>query len=139
MSPIKAGSEAAFQTQVLNLAGYYGWRSYHTHDSRRSQAGFPDLVLVRGAELIFAELKTDTGRLRPEQQEWIAALKHVGRNYRHAIELLEDDVADGAHDPTDGCVDVYLWRPRDFDVLHARLARGRHRSEPLHNPARDAA
>lgn len=139
MSPVKAGSEAAFQQQVVNLAGFYAWRAYHTHDSRRSQAGFPDLVLVRGPELIFAELKTDKGRVRPEQQEWIAALEHVSRNYRNAIELLEEDVADGTHDPTDGCVDVYLWRPADFDELHARLARGRHRSEPLHNPARAAA
>lgn len=136
---MKAGSEAAFQQQVLNLAGFYGWCSYHTHDSRRSQAGFPDLVLVRGAELIFAELKTDTGRVRPEQQEWIAALEHVAGNYRRAIELLEADVADGAHDPIDGCVDVYLWRPRDFDELHARLARGRYRVELLHNPAREVA
>ena len=131
MSPVKAGSEAAFQQQVLNLAGYYGWRSYHTHDSRRSQAGFPDLVLVRGPELIFAELKTDTGRVRPEQQEWIAALQAISTELVVDLEQLDHD--------SHACVDVYLWRPRDFDELHARLARGRHRSEPLHNPARTAA
>lgn len=136
MTPVKAGSEAAFQTQVLNLAGYYGWKAYHTHDSRRSQAGFPDLVLVRGPELIFAELKTDTGRVRPEQQEWIGALEHVHvavTNARSAAQRLANPTLELP------AVDVYLWRPRDFDELHERLARGRHRSEPLHNPARDAA
>lgn len=28
-------------------------------------------------------------------------------------------------------VEVHVWRPRDFDELHARLARGRHRTEPV--------
>lgn len=128
---MKAGSEAAFQQQVVNLAGYYGWRCYHTHDSRRSQAGFPDLVLVRGPELIFAELKTDKGRVRAEQQLWIRDLEQVSTAIALDLEQLDHD--------SQACVDVYLWRPADFDELHARLARGRHRSEPLHNPARDAA
>lgn len=134
---MKAGSEAAFQRQVIQLAGFYSWRVYHTHDSRRSQAGFPDLVLVRGPELIFAELKTDTGRVRPEQQEWIRALQAVS-----AAVTLEVDAANAAQAAPRArppAVDVYLWRPADFDELHARLARGRHRVEPLHNPARDAA
>ena len=122
---LKAGTEAAFQQQLVQLAELYGWRSYHTHDSRRSQRGFPDLVLVRGPELIFAELKTDTGRIKPEQLEWIDALGLVSTNYRHAVELLAEEVADGDPDPSAGCVDVYLWRPADFDELHARLARGR--------------
>lgn len=98
-------TEAAFQQQVLGLASFYNWRAYHTHDSRRSQAGFPDLVLLRAPELIFAELKTDTGRLRPEQADWLEQLQ-----------LLAD-----ACEP----VEVYLWRPADFDEIHARLARGR--------------
>lgn len=128
---MKAGSEAAFQQQVLNLAGFYGWRSYHTHDSRRSQAGFPDLVLLRDAELIFAELKTDTGRVRPEQKLWIGALGALSLQLQHDLEQLDHD--------SDVHVDVYLWRPRDFDEVHARLARGRNRVEPLHNPAREVA
>jgi hypothetical protein len=111
---VKAGSEAAFQQQVLNLAGFYGWRGYHTHDSRRSQPGFPDLVLVRGPELIFAELKAARGRVRPDQQEWIAALSAVAAIAHH--------------------VDVYVWRPADFDEVHARLARGRTRVAPVYRP-----
>lgn len=106
-------TEAAFQQQVLQLAGFYNWRCYHTHDSRRSQKGFPDLVLVRPPELIFAELKTDKGRVRPEQQEWL------------------DDLVRVVDHEESGVVNVYLWRPRDFDKLHARLARGRHRQEAI--------
>lgn len=113
-------TEAHFQTQVVQLATLYGWRGYHTHDSRRSQPGFPDLVLVRGPELIFAELKTDTGRVRPEQAEWLAALRQV----RDAV---EDAVLDRVLRTEVPSVDVYLWRPADFDELHGRLARHRHR------------
>lgn len=124
MSTVKAGSEAAFQQQVIQLAGFYSWRVYHTHDSRRSQKGFPDLVLVRGAELIFAELKTDKGRVRPEQQEWIQALQAVSEELVLDLEQLDHVSA--------ASVDVYLWRPRDFDELHARLARGRRQVQPTY-------
>lgn len=127
---MKAGSEAAFQQQVLNLAGFYDWRCYHTHDSRRSQPGFPDLVLVRGPELIFAELKTEKGRVRPEQAEWIAALSEVGA----AVDAVAQAAALDGYQPGDQTprVDVYLWRPSDFDDLHARLARGRTRQRVLY-------
>lgn len=113
--------ESAFQAEVVGLAEFYGWRVYHTHDSRRSQRGFPDLVLVRPPELIFAELKTASGRPTAEQREWLDELALVAAEFR-------------AHLP-DGPgarFDVYLWRPDDFDgVIHQRLALGRVRHEPL--------
>lgn len=83
---LPAQSEAQFQLAVLNVAGFYHWRPYHTHDSRRSHKGFPDLVLVRDERLVFAELKSTKGRLRPEQREWLDALSIVAG------------------------VEVYLWR-----------------------------
>jgi len=67
-------SEKQFQSQVLQLAKLSGWLTYHTHDSRRSQAGFPDLVLVRPPAIVFAELKTEAGKLRPEQAAWLEAV-----------------------------------------------------------------
>ena len=93
--------EDAWQRQVIGLASFYGWRTYHTHDSRRSQRGYPDLTLIRPPELIFAELKTRTGRISPEQAAWLADLEQIPG------------------------VDTYIWRPADFDDVHARLARGR--------------
>lgn len=133
--------ESVFQTQVENLAAHYGWRCFHAPDNRptrtksgriikqRVTPGFPDLVLVRDQELIFAELKTAKGRIRPAQSEWIAALENVGAAVRRAANH-------SGLGPTYVSVDVYLWRPADFDDLHARLARGRVRIDPLY---RDAA
>lgn len=132
---MKRDSEAAFQQQVLQLAAFYGWRSYHTHDSRRSQPGFPDLVLVRGPDLIFAELKTDKGRIRPEQHEWLDALGAVGNAISDlALEAYGATRLEGFGPPLPALpsVHAFVWRPRDFDVLHAVLARGRHRVEPIY-------
>ena len=44
-------SEAQFQSHVVALAHRLGWLVYHTRDSRRSEPGFPDLVMVRGRTL----------------------------------------------------------------------------------------
>lgn len=70
-------TEAQLQTQVVALARALRWRWFHVHDSRRSPAGFPDLILVRGPRLIAAELKRQKGRYRPGQQEWLADLDQV--------------------------------------------------------------
>ena len=70
-------SEEQFQQQVVDLAKLHGYTLiYHTHDSRRSQPGFPDLVLIsehRGRAL-FRELKTETGRVSPAQFSWVAGM-----------------------------------------------------------------
>lgn len=94
-------SEKQFQVQVVELAGYGGWLVYHTHDSRRSALGFPDLVLVRPPRLIFAELKSEEGRIRPEQRTWLEALFGCTR-----------------------APESYLWRPRDLQEIQALLQRG---------------
>ena len=67
-----AVKEANFQATVIELAELHGWRVYHTHDSRRSQPGFPDLTLVRRYRLIFAELKREGGKLTAEQTAWLS-------------------------------------------------------------------
>jgi VRR-NUC domain-containing protein len=61
-------SEKGLQAQVGELARLCGFPVYHTHDSRHSAPGFPDLVLARPPVIRFVELKTDTGRLRPQQR-----------------------------------------------------------------------
>jgi hypothetical protein len=72
--------ERDFQAEVLRLARLANWRCYHTHDSRRSSPGFPDLVMVKQDHLIFAELKRKGGKLTPEQLNWmhdLASVRHV--------------------------------------------------------------
>ncbi|RPH73807.1 hypothetical protein EHM76_04845, partial [bacterium] len=61
-------TERAWQEQVLTIARYYGWWTYHTYDARRSEPGFPDLVLIRPPRLMMVELKTNTGRVTKAQQ-----------------------------------------------------------------------
>jgi hypothetical protein len=70
-------SEKRFQRAVVALAERAGWECYHTFNSKRSQAGWPDLALVRGAVLILAELKTARGALSAPQRKWLAPLRAV--------------------------------------------------------------
>jgi hypothetical protein len=90
-------TEAQFQAQVVQLAGLLGWSWYHTHDSRRSPAGFPDLVLWR-ERVIFAELKRENGRLSHAQVDVGNALRRAG-------------------------AEAYCWRPSHFDEVKAVLER----------------
>ena len=54
-------TEDRWQALVVLEARARGWRVYHTHDSRRSAAGFPDLVLVRPPRVVFAEAEDGVG------------------------------------------------------------------------------
>jgi hypothetical protein len=73
----RAVREADLQAQVVELANLAGWRWYHTHESRRSPAGFPDLILVRDGRMLALELKSESGRATPEQRAWLTALSTV--------------------------------------------------------------
>ena len=70
-------TEKQFQSAVMGYARHAGWCFYHTHNSRHSAAGFPDLCLVRGDRCIMAELKTDTGKVTADQEAWLKALDGV--------------------------------------------------------------
>lgn len=112
-------SEKDFQQQILDLARVYRWRSYHTHDSRHSAAGFPDLVLVRGPELLFAELKTETGKVSDAQADWIADLERVASSVQTIRDRLNNWTPGN---DTGACVEVFVWRPSDWDAINTRLA-----------------
>lgn len=90
----EAISEKNFQELIVSLARNSGWLVFHTYDSRRCAPGFPDLVMVRGKHLIFAELKSQKGRLTAEQKQWLDRLWL-------SAEGLE----------------VYLWRPSNWDDI----------------------
>ncbi|MDE3097635.1 MAG: VRR-NUC domain-containing protein [Chloroflexota bacterium] len=94
--------EGDFQARVVTLAETTGWRWWHDYDSRRNARGFPDLVLVRGEHLVFAELKTARGSLTREQRIWLVALTRVAN-------------ASG------GAVSVYHWRPGDWSQIERVL------------------
>lgn len=74
-------TEAELQACVIDAAKRGGWLYMHITDSRKSAAvGFPDLVLVHPVtgRLLLIELKSQTGKLRPEQEKWLAALYRGG-------------------------------------------------------------
>ena len=73
--------ERELQQTIIDLARLNGWTVYHTYDSRRSEPGFPDLVLVR-ERVIYAELKTEKGKLSKHQKKWRYALLAAGADHR---------------------------------------------------------
>ncbi|MBG6085839.1 VRR-NUC domain-containing protein [Zhihengliuella flava] len=78
---LPAMTERNLQSAVIKLAKFHGYEvTYHTHDSRRSQPGFPDLVLAstRRGRLLFRELKTDKGRMTADQRQVLDVLAAVG-------------------------------------------------------------
>lgn len=91
-------TEKQFQRQVIEFARLQGWSVYHTFDSRRCVAGYPDLTLVhpKRKRLLFLELKTDAGKVRPDQREWLDWLNAAG-------------------------VTAAVVRPRDWDQIQREL------------------
>lgn len=74
-------SEESFASAVVELARLLGYRLiYHTYDSRRSAAGFPDLILVHPARgwIAALELKSSKGVSTPMQDDWVASLNACG-------------------------------------------------------------
>lgn len=106
----RLGPEEALLSQVIDLAHIYGWRVAHFRPARVGKSwrtpvqgdgkGFPDFVLARDGRVIFAELKSNTGKLSDEQQEWLHALAGEWETPNHK---------------------VYVWRPRDWDEIVATL------------------
>lgn len=90
-------SEAELQKAILELTRWLGLLAFHSGDSRRdSCAGFPDLVISGSRGVIWREIKTEKGRLRPEQMDWISRL-------------------------TQGGADVAIWRPSDLQPEGGRI------------------
>ena len=100
-APGKGGEpEERLLDRVRVLAKKHGWLCYHTRDSRRSGAGFPDVVCTNGVRIVIAELKSATGKLTQEQAQWIALLTHTG------------------------LVDVRVWKPGDWPEIYAYFTQG---------------
>lgn len=89
-------TEAEFQKRITD---YLDWRKilwYHVNDSRKDKKGFPDLVIV-GKHVIFAELKSEKGKVSPDQEKWLSALLAAGQQ-------------------------AYIWKPSNWTDVQALLA-----------------
>ncbi len=91
-------SEAEFQQMIIDRAKLLGWLVYHTHESRRSAPGFPDLVMSRRGRVLFVEVKSQKGKVSEAQQCWLDSLSRC-----HALE-------------------VHVWRPAQFPTIERVLA-----------------
>lgn len=102
----RAMTERQWMAQVEQFAVHRGWAKYHTFDSRRSDAGFPDLVLTRAIpgdrRIVFAELKAMNGKLSAAQRSWLTVLELIA-------ELC------GGH------LEVKCWKPSDWDDVRRTL------------------
>jgi hypothetical protein len=70
--------EKQFMMWIWSYAERAGWLVYHTHNSRRSPSGFPDLFMVRGDRAVALECKAGRGQASPDQKKWIARMNQAG-------------------------------------------------------------
>jgi hypothetical protein len=98
-------NETEWQKQVVETAHNLGWQDMHVGRTGKHQKvgakgklgpGWPDLVLVKGGRIIFAELKAADGQLSQEQKDVLALLVNVG--------------------------ECHVWRPSDFGLVLDTLA-----------------
>lgn len=89
-------NEKQFQANVVELAHYLGYLTYHTLDSRGSEPGFPDLVIVGRNRLLFREIKSEKGMLTQAQLKWGGALMAGGGDWS-------------------------VWRPSQMELVQATL------------------
>jgi hypothetical protein len=97
-------SEQDFQRTVVRMAKLHGWLVFHPWISIHSQAGWPDVAMVRDGVLVLAELKSMGGKVRPGQQRWLDELLAVADQTKN--------------------VRVFLWRPTDFDYIEQVIVHG---------------
>ena len=96
---MKFPNEAAFQNHIIALAKALGWkRIYHTFNSQRSGAGFPDLVMVnvKQRRTAFVELKVGRNKPTAAQKEWLRDLQATGQ-------------------------EAYLWHPDALPMIESIL------------------
>lgn len=109
----KGMSEDALKGYVMDLLTKTGWLIHHDRPARgqkegewrthiEGHPGFPDIVAVHPDEgrLLIAELKSEKGRYRPGQKEWLEALDYAT--------VICGGGLDGRR------VTVCTWRPSDW-------------------------
>ncbi len=103
-------SEQDFTHWCIETARWYQWKVVHFRPARVGRGaktrfvtplsgdkGSPDLILAKRHIVLLRELKTDEGRLEPEQRSWLDAIgPEIGG----------------------------IWRPRDRQLIIAELSQG---------------
>lgn len=84
-------SEGDLLQRTIDTARWHGWLVCHVRPARTAAGwrtpltgdpGLPDVILARRGRVVLAELKSERGRFRPGQREWLDALGEHGRLFR---------------------------------------------------------
>ena len=70
----KTMTEKELSQNVVDAARSFGWMVYRTWRSIHSEAGYPDLTMVKPPRVLFAELKRQGQRATMAQIEWLESL-----------------------------------------------------------------
>ena len=101
-------TERELQDSIVGLCKWFHLLVYHTYDSRRCAAGFPDLVII-GTRILAWELKSASGELTRTQTHYKDAFEEVGEhcpNFVHGT----------------ACVEYAVIRPVDWHSGRVRTA-----------------
>jgi hypothetical protein len=107
-TPILPTRERDFVSTLLDMAKVAGWKHVHFRPARSAKGwrtalegepGWPDVNLARQGETILAECKVGAKRPTVAQWEWLVVLA------------------------TNQALEVYVWYPRHWDAIEARLVR----------------
>lgn len=128
-------TETELQSSIIEKAQAHGWAAFHApSDTRRQQprkrhqyddlsgAGFPDLVLRRGQELLVIECKKEDGKLSADQERWGSALLDCGVAFLVIRPSALDALAGYLEKPTDW---VGLHDPLFPDEVRERVLGGK--------------
>lgn len=96
-NPLLPMLEGDWLVAVGEALDWLGWSWIHHRPGRtgsgwvtatqgNAAAGEPDILAIRVPRVLWLELKTDKGRVSPEQEDWLARLKDSGQE-AHLIRL----------------------------------------------------
>lgn len=123
-------SETAFAHNVEEALYTFRWRFMHPRPARvrrhgreiyetaySGHKGFLDYIALRAPRVLVFELKDAYSKMTPEQEEWFAEWKECVRMITF-VGIVKGQIPVGE---TELClhpsIEVYLWRPRDFDKI----------------------
>ena len=105
-------SEKAFQARILQVAEVYGFTfQYHTYNSRRSAAGYPDVTLLNpdAGVGVMAEFKVKGGKLTNAQRDWLNALTECGIDAVLWTPAIEDEIVNWLYEHKGNAPSVDYW------------------------------
>lgn len=128
----EAMTERVFQDAVTEFAQLHGWLVYHTHDSRRSAPGFPDLTMVRNGRVVFAELKTERGRVTADQARFMEEVELNRSELASLIDWrvlvydqrLQNRLYNALVAGHRNALKAFIWRPSDWPEVERELGHG---------------